>query len=297
MISFRNHVVSLLAVFLALAIGIVLGGGPMSAVGRGEDDRTSSTRDTAALESARAEADYAEELNGSLAARAYDDGLSGTSVAVLSFPGAASGAGDDLAEQIEAAGGTVAGRYELLDALTAPGEKTLVDSLGSQLSTQNKGIVAEGSSTYDRIGQLLGRAVATDQEEPARVDGTASTLAESLSAADLLRSPQRVTERAPYVVLLLGDDRGEQADPAYEGIIAGLARSANGVVVAGTAADGRDGLLSRLRDTSAADDAATVDGLDRTSGVVTTVLALTAWPESRGGAFGASGSDGAVPIG
>ena len=34
MISFRQHVVTLVAVFLALAIGVVLGGGPLSEVGR-----------------------------------------------------------------------------------------------------------------------------------------------------------------------------------------------------------------------------------------------------------------------
>ena len=35
-ISFRHHVVSLVAVFLALAVGIVLGGGPLSEVGRAD---------------------------------------------------------------------------------------------------------------------------------------------------------------------------------------------------------------------------------------------------------------------
>ncbi len=34
MISFRQHVVTLVAVFLALAVGVVLGGGPLSEVGR-----------------------------------------------------------------------------------------------------------------------------------------------------------------------------------------------------------------------------------------------------------------------
>ena len=44
MISFRTHVVTLVAVFLALAVGVVLGGGPLSELGRG------SEQDTAALE-------------------------------------------------------------------------------------------------------------------------------------------------------------------------------------------------------------------------------------------------------
>jgi len=48
--TFRYHVVSLLAVLLALAAGIALGGGPLSEVGRadGATDGGSSSR-TAAL--------------------------------------------------------------------------------------------------------------------------------------------------------------------------------------------------------------------------------------------------------
>ena len=34
MISYRHHIVSLVAVFLALAVGIVLGGGPLTDLGR-----------------------------------------------------------------------------------------------------------------------------------------------------------------------------------------------------------------------------------------------------------------------
>ena len=34
MISYRHHIASLVAVFLALAAGVVLGGGPLSDLGR-----------------------------------------------------------------------------------------------------------------------------------------------------------------------------------------------------------------------------------------------------------------------
>ena len=42
MISFRQHVVTLVAVFLALAVGVVLGGGPLSEVGRDAFTSTSA---------------------------------------------------------------------------------------------------------------------------------------------------------------------------------------------------------------------------------------------------------------
>src|SRR3546814_7085149 len=37
-ISFRYHVVTIVAVFLALAVGVALGGGPLSELGRSSDE-------------------------------------------------------------------------------------------------------------------------------------------------------------------------------------------------------------------------------------------------------------------
>ena len=120
---------------------------------------------------------------------------------------------------------------------------------------------------------------------------------QSLQAADLITMPDKVDGRAPYVVVLLGTDRDPETDAAYEGLIAGLARAAHGVVVVGTTDDGRGGRLSRLRESASVAEVATVDGIDHATGQVTAVLALTAWPQTRGGSFGAAGADGSVPIG
>ena len=52
-----------------------------------------------------------------------------------------------------------------------------------------------------------------------------------------------------------------------------------------------------LRAQPVADKVATVDGADTAVGQVTTVLALARSLKVQGGSFGASGSDGAVPLG
>ena len=44
MISYRHHVVSLVAVFLALAVGVVLGGGPLSELGRAATADSAGTK-------------------------------------------------------------------------------------------------------------------------------------------------------------------------------------------------------------------------------------------------------------
>ena len=114
MISFRQHLVSLIAVFLALAVGVVLGGGPLSDVGR--DDRPAAATAREHRSDARSAA-YGDDFAAAAAAKLYGDGLKGHPVSILTLPGAD---GDDvsaLAAQIEDAGGEVAGTYQAEPAL------------------------------------------------------------------------------------------------------------------------------------------------------------------------------------
>ena len=88
MISFRSHVVSLLAVFLALAVGIALGGGPLSEIGRaapGPGDAANS-----ASGPSEREATFAGQVLSGSAGRLYAAGLEDRSVAVVVLPGAPS---------------------------------------------------------------------------------------------------------------------------------------------------------------------------------------------------------------
>lgn len=293
MISFRYHVVSLVAVLMSLAAGVVLGGGPLSDLGDPEtDSATSAATDTTQV---RREAAFADALAAQGAARMYADGLEGSGVVLLSLPGASDAVRSAVAEQVQAAGGTVAGTYAVQPALVDTGEKTLVDTLGSQLMTQQaEGVISADASTYSRIGELIGVALTTTNPTGTKPLGDLSTgILSSLDGADLLASTGTSTGRAAFVVLLLGDEPDAEGDAIYSGLLEGLTAHAAGVVVAG---GGADGLLERLRSDPVAGQLATVDGVDRTSGQVTAVLALTQWPTSKGGSFGASGADGAVGL-
>ena len=100
--------------------------------------------------------------------------------------------------------------------------------------------------------------------------------------------------RGQVVLVVLGDE----ADPAIlSGLGSGLATKATGVVVAGdTASAAPAGDLTGLRGEAAAEKVATVDGADTPLGQVTAVLALIRSLTVQGGSFGASGSDGSVPL-
>lgn len=286
MISYRHHIVSLVAVFLALAAGVALGGGPLSDLGRDDTPASANTHPRAAARTASYGDDFAAASAGAL----FDRGLQGHPVSVVALPGAPGDLVSALGSQVEAAGGAVAATYDVQPALTDPSEKSLVDTLGSQLMTQlGSGAVSADAPTYVRIGQLIGLAAArTDL-----ADGDVVSVRQSLAGAELLTTPEGA-DRAPLVLVVLG----KTTNPAIlAGLVSGLADKATGVVVAGTAASATgSGDLASLRSEPAADRVATVDGVDAPLGQVTAVLALIRSLSVQGGSFGASGSDGPVPL-
>ncbi|WP_028644082.1 copper transporter [Nocardioides sp. URHA0020] len=282
MISYRHHIVSLVAVFLALAVGVVLGGGPLTDLGR--DDRPASAATSTSPERPRG-ADFGDTFAAASAKRLYADHLATHQVAVVAMPGADADTAAALVAQVGAAGGKVSGTYAVRAALTDPGQKSLVDTLGSQLMTQLGDAIDPDAPTYERLGQLLGLAVA----------GTGSdveTVRESLAGAELVGTSKDATTGDVVLVVL-----GDHTDPAIlSGVSTGLATS-TGVVVVGTTRSGRgSGDLVALRADPAAKAVGTVDGGETTLGQVTATLALIRSLSKPGGAFGASGSAGAVPL-
>ena len=306
MISLRQHVASLVAVFLALAVGIALGGGPLAADEDGDpgapDGRSASSTPTPSPGpvSDRA-AEFADAFAGQGANRLYADGLSGHAAAILAMPGAESATVKALQAQIVAAGGAITGTFTAGAKLVDAAEKTLVDTLGSQLSTQLADPRAEASvPTYERMGQLLGVAMATTQASSVRADLAAVSVRESLGPAELLTSPDDV-RNAPLVLVVLPPGRdGAESSLATRtilaGLVSGVGHNAAGVVVAGDADSADDGELAALREDDLTGPISTVDGVETTIGQVTAVLAMEAVIAGTTGSYGASGSDGVVPL-
>ncbi len=294
MITFRHFLTSLVAVFLALAVGIVLGGGPLSDVTDPAPAPAAATQDG----DAGAAGAYADGFAGAVGPLLTSAKLADRGVAVVTVPGVNEETLTALADQVSAAGGAITGRYTLTDTMVLPEQKSLVDTLGSQLMTQQDKTIAADATTYDRIGQLLGVAIATTTPEGDAPSGKQAGIIDSLRGAGLLAFDGTVTRRAPLVLLVLGaEPAAEGGDAITAGIATGLSRAATGVVVAGTLADGGEGQIGRLRAEPASAEVATVDGIDTAAGWVTTVLALSRALGTKGGAFGASGADGPAPLG
>jgi hypothetical protein len=272
-----------LGVLFALGAGIALGAGPL------DDDSGSAA--TSPRASSRTDGALADRFAGAVAPTLYGNRLAGQAVAVVTTAGVPESTAKALVDQVVAAGGQVTTRAHLTEALTAAGQKTLVDTMGSQLAAQLGGqvpaVADQTLSTYPRMGRLLGLALATTGASAAP-SAPASTVRESLRAARLTDDVGEAPT-APLVLLVVGR---HVDDAIVGGLVEGIAAQAHGVVVAGRS---RSADIAALRERKA--PAATVDGVETAAGRVSAVLALVRQVGGGGGSFGASGIDGAVPLG
>ena len=305
MIPLRQHVASLVAVLFALSVGIALGGGPLT--GNDDGDRDGDVeRATATTEQATPapedHSEFADAFAGEAAGRLYAAGLTGHATAILAMPGAETAQVKALQAQILAAGGAITGVFTVGDKLVDVAENSSVDALGSQLMAQLVDPRIETTApTYERMGQLLGVAMATTQASSVRADLAAVSVRESLAGAELLTSPEDV-RNAPLVLVVLppgqeGAESSLSTRTIISGLASGIAHNAAGVVVVGDADSAAEGELAALRESELTGPISTVDGIETTIGQVTAVLAMEAVFLGTTGSFGASGSDGVVPLG
>lgn len=125
MVDFRYHLVSLIAVFLALALGIILGAGPLqNSIGTALSDQVDSLRESREearleLEAERARTTTYEQGIENLAPSMLSGTLADVRVAIIVLPGADSDDVDTQRTALELAGATVTGTVTLTDALVS----------------------------------------------------------------------------------------------------------------------------------------------------------------------------------
>ncbi len=311
MISFRYHIVSIVSVFLALAIGVALGGGPLKGevdntlVEQVKADRARKAELQSEIASLRSTNDFGDDFANTIAPGLVGTTLKDRVVNLVVLPSAQQSEVGALADMIGTAGGSVGGTIRIGRGLLDVENKQLVDELGSQLLDGASDVnVPADASGYERIGALIARAIATDEAaEGVEVDGTSDTILAGLSTAGLLSTDGDLNRRGSLLLVVAGpgDTKGNEAKGASS-IASTLATAfdanTNGVVVAGPVATARDeGLIRTIRDdVVAARDVSTVDVLGRAAARVVTVMALAGQARDETGHFGAiDAADGAMP--
>lgn len=313
MIDFRYHLVSLVSVFMALAIGIVLGAGPLKeAIGDQLSNQVEQLRaDTSDLQQAvdNREAQLAdrdafiEAVTGSLTAGQ----IGGSSVVLVLLPGADGALADSLAQTLTAAGASVTGRVTLLERWTDPEQQAFRSSLSSQLVQHVEPRPSAGAGAVGELAAVLARAVVTgDAAAAGQGDPQASTVLAGLRAGELLVTDGDPALLATTAVVLTGppeaapgadDQAWAAADEASStALAAALDAASSGAVVAGptSSATQAAGLIAVLRSDRGAPGLSTVDAADTATGPPTLVLALREQLAGGAGHYGVADDATAV---
>jgi hypothetical protein len=295
---------------LALALGVVVGAGPLQRSSSERDDELAAQkaevvrkeRRIDALESART---FADAFAKGTATSAVGGVLAGRSIALIVLPGADPDVVTNLRELIATAQGQVTSQIDLDAKMARSSSRQLVEALTSQMITKAPEVkVAADASGYQRFGALLARAVGTGptgQPVRAAYDPTAVGIVSGMQTAELLTQTRPVTARAGLALVVTGAEAASQAAAADNAvpvtILEAFGRALPTVVVGPTGAAGDRGVIGALRGNSAARAAvSTVDSSDTAMGRVAGILALAARAHGTVGQYGAvDAADGAVP--
>lgn len=304
MISFRYHLVSIIAVFLALALGILVG---TTGLNGAVLDGLRNERDNQAKTISQLRSDSTVQRNQltnddnfvqKYAARLVGGKLTGQTVVVVSAPGIDGKIKAGVEQVIKDAGGAVVGRLQLSAAYIDPRRGPDITALATTSDARPAGLQLPVSSDSAVLGGALlayvlaGKGVATDLGQVLAGFATLRMLSVENPPAD--PKPAKLA-----VVISAGtfakDDGKSRALPA---LVSEFARADLKTVVVGDEATSTGaGTIAAVRgDPVLKRTVATVDNADTAMGQVSAVLSLAQLVTGQAGHYGTgSGADDPFP--
>ncbi|MFL6240431.1 MAG: copper transporter [Actinomycetes bacterium] len=312
MVDFRYHIVSIVAVFLALAVGIVLGTYTINnavlsnirhQVRSLRHDNDNALRQISTLKRQQGQDRAFVAGVDPLIVR---DSLAHENVALVVAPGASGGLAKDIKDMLTSAGANVTTTVKLGKGWTDPAQLPLLDDLATRLV--EPGVSLPNTSAYERISLVLAEALLRHSSQTPATSGdltSADTTAlAGLKTAKLLSlSPERPPV-ATSVVLVAPDapDQPTKDDETAATAVAALAReldvAGGGTVVAGPQSSAQNaGVIAAVRSDGATRKVvSTVDDADTETGRIRVVLALKAELHDTSGQYGIGpGANAPVP--
>lgn len=305
MISFRFHIVSIVAVFLALAIGIVVGSTVIDrAIVEGLRNRVDEVRDNlderqAANDALQAQVDDLEAFANEAAAITVDGRLTDTVAVVVTDEGVDRDPVDRTIELLGQAGSTVRG------VLTVDSSWVLEDP--EQMAALAEVVDLDAEATVEEIQTRAASLLVTDLSSSVEVvdDGTGAL--DEISALDLVDYEALTDVVAPRTrrvlfVVVSGPASTLESSAHTESFAVAAAASAGAVVVAEVwreeenGPDRGDSLATILGSPTLRGQISTVDDLDLAQGPTTAILTLLAAQAGEIGHYGVGdGADAAAP--
>jgi hypothetical protein len=293
-IDFRYHLVSIVAVFLALAIGIVLGSTELQ--GNTIDVlRSSSNSLTSQLRAASADRQSWQTLAGAdesflTAAEPNLLGgtLSGRRMVIVTEPGAPSSVIDGVKQAAAAAGATITGTVALQPKFNdlSGTTRASLNAINAQFAAHDNTVLDPAAATQtmyqQQAAQLIGTAILNQAEGEAGLTvPDAQGLLSAYAQAGYLTVSGAPTDRATLAVIVApasapaagSTDQGPQVLLA---VAQELATVSAATLVAGPVAGSSpaSSAISVLRNSSVSGQVSSVDDADTVVGQIVTIWAL-----------------------
>jgi hypothetical protein len=308
-IDFRYHVVSIVAVFLALALGLFIGATSLRGTVKGDiTNRTQSVvHSNGKLRSENSDLhsqlSRGQSFDSALAPYALQGRLAGVSVVVISAPGVDNNMRKDVLAGLTQSGATVAGDVRLQDTVLDPDQDQFLGTLADKLAINGRPLPNAAGAV--RALALLADALVTSSQRPPVPRNATTKVVSAYDAGNLLSVSGDQPQPAGLAIMLAAPapTSGDASVAAQQqSLLATFARDldrdAAGAVVAGPAsADASGGLLDVVRsDKTLRDTVSSVDGVDLPSGVIATVLAAAEQAGGNSGSYGSGpGADAPLP--
>lgn len=289
MVDFRYHLVSLVSVFLALAIGIILGAGPLQnsignalsgEVSKLREDNTELKAENADLEARNSDQDAA--IND-IAPMLIEGTLTDRTVTIVALPGVNESEYDVVRTRLQEAGANVSGYVTITEAWTSAEQTSYRSSFANQIVDYVDG-AEDGSEPNTILSLALKQLV---REGTAASDN--STLRDLLVGTEspMISINEGLEDGAEAVVVIAPDIEDDEASAeetpdaesqaqisydtsAYTALISHLGE--DGPTVVAGAADSESDVVRSVRDNGI--NVSSVDSLETTIGGINVVLAV-----------------------
>lgn len=308
MIDFRYHLISIIAVMLSLALGILVGSGFIAGrlfedlEARVDSVSRSNDRLRSLGDELRGQLEERDEFARAVLPHLVDQQLRGEALVVIVFDGTDGAMTSSIEQELEHADAEVHGTLRLSDRFRLEG---VADR--EQLALILRSVLSSGDELRAEMGRAVGVRAAASAAAPsrpaplpdvARLHAIVDELEDAGFVSASFESEERyIPPGASFVIV--GGSNDEPPFPAQEmalPLVTALAEGGAAVLVAEPSASTWDLVSAVRQEPQSADIVATVDSAETIAGRVAVVLALAAADRGDPGHYGTNpGASGLLP--
>ncbi|MFG3582263.1 copper transporter [Micromonospora chersina] len=299
MINFRYHVVSLTAVFLALAIGLVVGTAALNGpVADSLKERVNGlSKDNSLMRQSvnnlQKELDMEEDFAAEMAQVVLPGKLSGRRVLVLSLPSGRDHT-EGVVKMLQLAGANVTGRIDVQDKFVNPDSNNNLLELAVTAARPNSvptsGLPGNGHGVETSSALLASVLLDRPQGQPAVADADRRAVVQQYVTSGYLTSENKIAGAAEAVVLVSGQPYVDKFSAEKDESVVKIAEQfdrTGAIVVAGMGSAGGNVVSVVRGDPVLAQTISTVDNANTVQGQLVTSLALMQQlTEKKAGQYG-----------